>query len=139
MINFHLLLIENGPSYQAIRKCYKKLALKYHPDHSPTPNAHGSQASFQALLSAYTDLTTKKNPPKTRKKTIKYCSFCSKGFNSTSARCQHIHAMHGNAQDLQNRTCRLCGVPQSKKGNLLRHENKCTGICIYSLIVLSLA
>ncbi|MFK7785785.1 MAG: J domain-containing protein [Crocinitomicaceae bacterium] len=52
-----------GADQAAIRKAFRKLAMRYHPDKNPTPSA---QAKFIAITEAYEILSGKKPAPTTR-------------------------------------------------------------------------
>lgn len=60
---YKLLGLPPGADQTAIRKAYRKLAMRYHPDKNPSASA---QAKFIAITEAYEILTGKKKAPQAR-------------------------------------------------------------------------
>ena len=56
---YKILEIETNASEEDIKKAYKKLALKYHPDRNSEQDA---EAKFKEISDAYQVLTNKSNP-----------------------------------------------------------------------------
>ncbi len=68
---YNILGLSEGASPQEIRKRYRLLAMKYHPDKN---NGKEAAAKFILITEAYEVLTGKKNDPspiKTRRKSAK--------------------------------------------------------------------
>ena len=57
---YNILGLQPGASQNDIRKSYRKLVMKYHPDRNPSPNA---EEKFIIITEAYEILTGKKSPP----------------------------------------------------------------------------
>lgn len=59
--NYYTILeVEPNASEDEIKKAYKKLALKYHPDRNSEP---GSDEKFKKISEAYQNLTNKSHSP----------------------------------------------------------------------------
>jgi translocation protein SEC63 len=59
---FHILEVDSGADMKAIKKAYKKMSLKWHPDKNP--NNPAAEAKFMMVAKAYealTDPTAKEN------------------------------------------------------------------------------
>ncbi|MBL4862539.1 MAG: J domain-containing protein, partial [Crocinitomicaceae bacterium] len=65
---YKILGLEPGASEQALRKSYRRLVMKYHPDRNQAP---GAEEKFIAITEAYEILTGKKAIPTTRKSKTK--------------------------------------------------------------------
>ena len=61
---YSILGIDSNTSSEDIKKCYKKLALQYHPDKNPGDLE--SEKKFKEISEAYQILTGKLEPPKSR-------------------------------------------------------------------------
>tara|TARA_Y100000389_G_scaffold145067_1_gene143510 strand:+ start:5115 stop:5621 length:507 start_codon:yes stop_codon:yes gene_type:complete len=55
---YHILEVENNASLDNIKKAYKKLAIKYHPDKNPN-NKEEAEEKFKEISKAYEILTNK--------------------------------------------------------------------------------
>lgn len=51
--------VSEGASQDEIKKAFRKLALRYHPDHNKSP---GAEAKFKEINEAYAVLTGKEQP-----------------------------------------------------------------------------
>ena len=57
---YQILGVDRNASADAIKKAYRKLAMKFHPDHNPeNPDA---EARFKQIQQAYEILTGRKHP-----------------------------------------------------------------------------
>ena len=55
---YQILELQNNASLDDIKKAYKKLAIKYHPDKNPTNKEHAEE-KFKEISQAYEILTNK--------------------------------------------------------------------------------
>lgn len=55
---YHILELENNASLDDIKKAYRKLAIKYHPDKNPN-NKEKAEEKFKEISQAYEILTNK--------------------------------------------------------------------------------
>lgn len=60
---YRILGLQPGADQAAVRKAFRKLAMRYHPDKNPTPSA---KVKFIAITEAYEILTGKKPAPDAR-------------------------------------------------------------------------
>lgn len=58
---YQVLDINNNATEEEIRKAYKKLALKYHPDKNMGENREVAEKKFKEVSQAYSQLTNKTN------------------------------------------------------------------------------
>ena len=56
---YETLGVKKTDSIDTIKKAYKKLALKYHPDKADTHNKKESEDKFKHINEAYTTLSDK--------------------------------------------------------------------------------
>jgi hypothetical protein len=69
MNNYKILNISPGSSQDEIKKAYRKLILKYHPDKlSPERRTKGAEERFIKIKEAYENLTKTESKPKPRSK-----------------------------------------------------------------------
>lgn len=61
---FKILGLQPGASDQQIKKAYRRLAMRYHPDKDPSPE---SKAKFQIIVEAYEILTEQRPVPGQKK------------------------------------------------------------------------
>lgn len=70
---YKILGLEKSASADEIKKAYRKLALKYHPDHAPEGQKEAAEAKFKEISEAYAVLS---DPQKRQQ----YDTFGSEGF-----------------------------------------------------------
>jgi DnaJ-class molecular chaperone len=56
---YHILGINSNASEEEVKKAYKKLALKYHPDRNKGEREDESKKKFQQIAEAYDKITNK--------------------------------------------------------------------------------
>lgn len=117
---YSVLGVSKGASEKEIKKAYKKLAMKYHPDKNPGDAA--AEANFKEVKDAYEILTDKE-------KRIQYDQFChteseNRGFGGHSgfedffsdAFRQRGGGFGGGFEDLFSQTRGGHGRPRGQKG-----------------------